>query len=120
MMQRLIIPGRLPGWNEMNTGIWRNDRKVKNDAMEIIGWEIKRQKIKPVGRASIKIICYEPNMRRDPSNVRAGAEKCLLDQLQSSGIIKNDNWKWLNDTPASVELDRVRPRIEIEIVEVLE
>lgn len=117
MTQTLIIPGRLPGWNELNTGIWRNDRKVKNEAMELVGWEVIRQKIKPVGRASIKITCYEPNKRRDPSNVRAGAEKVILDQLQNSGIIRNDNWQWLHDTPPAVQLDREKPRTIVEVEE---
>lgn len=115
MIQHITIPGRLPGWNEMNTGQWYIDRRIKGDAMTMIEWLILSAKIKAVGRAEIKIICYEPNKRRDPSNVRAGAEKIILDALQNAKIIKNDNWQWLEDTPASVELDRKNPRVEIEI-----
>lgn len=118
MKQHLTIPGRLPGWNQLNTGRRWADRAAKKDAMELVGWEIRRQHIKPVNsKAIVKITCYEQDRRRDPSNVRAGAEKIILDALQNCGIIRNDNWHWLADTPAVVEYDRQRPRIEIEIIE---
>lgn len=117
-MQILTIPGRLPGYNELTTGHWSTCNRIKQDAMSMIGWLIISQKIKPVGRAVIKIICYEPNKKRDPSNVRAGAEKVILDQLQKSGIIKNDNWRWLADRPATVDIDRKNPRVVVEITEV--
>lgn len=116
-MQYLTIPGRLPGWNEITDGHPMKQYRVKQEAMDIVGWMIRQQRIKPVGRASIKITCYEPNRKRDPSNVRAGAEKVILDALQNCGIIRNDNWRWLSDTPATVEYDKQRPRIEIEIME---
>ena len=116
MRQHLIIPGRLPGWNQLNTGRRWADRETKQEAMDIVGWEIKRQWIKPVaGRAVIKITCYEANKKRDPSNVRAGAEKIILDALQKCGIIRNDNWRWLSDIPATVEYDKKNPRVEIKI-----
>ena len=116
MMQYLIIPGRLPGWNQLNTGRRWADRATKQEAMDIVGWEIKRQHIKPVsGKAVIKITCHEANKKRDPSNVRAGAEKVILDALQKCGIIRNDNWRWLLDAPAAVEYDKKNPRVEIKI-----
>ena len=118
MTQRLTIPGRLPGYNDLTTGHWATDYRSKSEAMDIIGWEIKRKGISPVaGKAVITIRCYERNRRRDPSNVRAGAEKVILDALQSMGIIQNDNWRWLTDVPATVEVDRGNPRVEIEIQE---
>jgi len=45
-MQHLIVPGRLPGWNQLNTGRRWADRATKQEAMDIVGWEIKRQHIK--------------------------------------------------------------------------
>ena len=121
MTQHLTIPGRLPGFNELTAGHWATRHRVKSEAMELVGWEIKRQRIKPVqGKAVITIRCFEPTRKRDPSNVRAGAEKVILDALQSCGIIKNDNWQWLADTPATVEVDRKNSRVEIWIEDVPE
>lgn len=119
MKQTLIIKGRLPGYNEMHTGHWAKRYRIKDEAMELIGWEIIRQRIKSLnGKAKVHITCYEPNKRRDPSNVRAGAEKVILDQLQNSGIITQDNWAGLADTPAVIKLDRKNPRVEIVLQEV--
>lgn len=114
MQQKLIIKGRLPGYNDFNTGHWAARYRIKSEAMETIAWSIRAQKIRPVeSKAKVRIICYEPNKRRDPSNVRAGAEKVIYDELQNSGIIKDDNWAGLHDIPAQIKLDRENPRVEI-------
>ena len=115
MAQQFTIPGRLSGYNELNTGHWYARNKLKRDNMERVGWYIKVYGIKPVtGKAMVTIRCYEPTKRRDKSNVRAGAEKLVLDSLQECGIIRNDNWKWLHDKPATVEYDK-NARVEVEI-----
>ena len=116
MTQKLIIHGRLPGYNQLNTGHWAARNRIKQHSMKLVGWHIKAQKIKPViGKATVTIRCYESDRRRDPSNVRAGAEKILLDSLQECGIIRDDNARWLTDTPATVEYDKANPRVEIVI-----
>ena len=116
MTQRLTIPGRLPGYNQLTTGHWARRNRVKREALELVGWEIRRQRIMPVcGRATVRIVCYEPNRKRDPSNVRAGAEKVILDALQECGIIRGDGWAWLDDVPAAVTVDRRAERVEVRI-----
>ena len=120
-MQTLVIPGSLPGFNQLTEGHWSKQRKKKAEAVALVNWLVLAQKIKPVaGKALVRIICYEPDKRRDPSNVRAGTEKVILDALQNAGIIRNDNWKWLSDTPAEVLLDRKNPRIEVTIQNIKE
>lgn len=109
------IPGRLPGYNELNVH-WAKRQKIKQDAMDLVGWHILAQGIQRYkDKVTVGIRCYEPNKRRDPSNVRAGAEKVILDALQNMGIIRNDNWRWLEDKPATVEVDPQNPHIEIQI-----
>lgn len=118
MAQELIIPGRLPGYNELTTGHWARRNRVKRVSMDIVTWEIMRQDIQPVsGKAIVQITCYEPSRKRDPSNVRSGAEKIILDALQNSGIIRNDNWRWLEDKPSMVEYDKHQPRVDVRIEE---
>ena len=117
-MQKLIIPGYLPGYNQLTQGQWYKQHKCKQEAMALVQWLVLAQKIQPVtGKAVIAIACYEPTIRRDPSNVRAGAEKIILDALQNAGIIRNDNWAALSDLPATVYLDRKNPRVEVTIEE---
>lgn len=119
MTQSFTIPGRLPGYNELTRGSWQKGHGVKSKAMDTVGWIIKGRYLRPVvGKAQIEIRCFEPNKKRDPSNVRSGAEKIILDALQIQGIIKNDNWRWLHDTPAVVEIDRQNPRVEVKITEI--
>lgn len=119
MMQFFTIPGKLSGYNQLTEGHWAKQHKLKSGDMKTVCWIIREHYIRPIsGKAAIKITCYEPNKKRDPSNVRAGAEKIILDALQNMGIIKNDNWARLEDCPALVELDRKNPRIEVVISEV--
>lgn len=115
----LIIPGRLPGYNELTHGHWAKCQRVKNEAMERVQWYALAAGVKPVeGKALVHIRCFEPNKKRDPSNVRAGAEKIILDALQNMRIIRNDNWRWLKDEPADVAIDRHNGRVEIQIEKV--
>ena len=119
--QTFTISGRLPGLNEIiNTskGHWSSYRKLKNDAMETVQWHILQHKIKPVGKAQIIIKCYEPNARRDADNVLAGAWKIILDAMQKAGTIEGDGRKYIEIVAAPVEVDRVNPRIEVEIREI--
>ena len=110
---KFTIPGKLPGYNELTKGHHMTRYRIKHEAMETVMWCAKG--IKPVERCEIRITCFEPNKRRDPSNVRAGAEKVILDALQNMGIIRNDNWQWLEDCPAVVKYDPENQRIEIEV-----
>lgn len=113
MTQTFTIPGKLPSYNDLQ-GNWRTVARVKGEAMTTIGWAAKVAHIAPVsGKARVTIRCYEPNRKRDPSNVRSGAEKVIYDALQNIGIIKNDNWARLVDCPATVEYDKENPRVEV-------
>ena len=86
--------------------------------MDVIGWEIKKQSIRPVnGKVVITISCYEPNARRDDDNVTSGAAKCILDALQHQRIIKGDGQKYVRCVKRPAAVDRVNPRVEITILE---
>ena len=116
---KFTVLHRLPGYNELHKGHWAARQRIKNDAMDCVVWYAKRARLQPAsGKVCVKITCYEPNRKRDPSNVRAGAEKIILDALQNCGIIKNDNWAMLEDCPAQVYYDSANPRVEVEIIEV--
>lgn len=116
-MQRLIIPGRLPGYNELVKGHWASRHAAKKAAMDIVGWEARRQHIQPVKeKATVAITCYEQNARRDDDNTTSGAAKVILDALQTCGILRGDGQKYVRCVKMPVEIDRTNPRIEVEIV----
>lgn len=119
MTQKLIIPGQLPGWNQLNKGHWAARHKAKKDAMDMIVVYAKHvSKIKKVdGFCEIAITCFEPNRKRDHDNVQAGAAKIILDALQQAKIIKGDGQKYIKYIAKEVQVDRKNPRIEVEINE---
>jgi Holliday junction resolvase RusA-like endonuclease len=82
--------------------------------MDVVGWEIKRQRVKPVaGKVTVTISCYEPSRKRDDDNVTSGAGKVILDALKNCGIIKGDGQKYVRCIKNPVEVDRMNPRIEV-------
>lgn len=91
--------------------------KMKRDNQSIACWEIRTQLTdvhikKPV---MIDYHIYEPNRKRDKSNVGAFAVKVIEDALQQCGTILNDNWTYMRGYSIEVDLDKQNPRIEVTI-----
>ncbi len=116
---KLIIPGRLPGLNEIINSSrthWAVAAKQKKEAMNTVIYAARAARIKPIkGFAEITITCYEPNKRRDADNVQAGANKLILDALQQAGIIQGDGQKYIKLFQPPICVDRDDPRIEVGI-----
>ena len=116
-MQRFLIEGRLPGYNELHQQPWYKSRRIKQEAMDRVKWYARTAGISKIqGRCTVTITCYEPNARRDVDNVTSGASKVILDALQQLGVLKGDGRKYVAQVicPA-VEIDRTYPRVEVEI-----
>lgn len=96
-MIRFEIPFRLPSLNDYIYDCRGNKYGAANGKKDVenkILWILKnvRQKVnKPV---VIKFVWYEKTMKRDKDNV-AFAKKYILDALQKSGILPNDNNKYI-------------------------
>lgn len=93
MTQTLFIPGPLPRLNQLIGRERRYYNQAKKEWGDIIGWEIKKQHIHPMGRVFIRWTWQEKNRQRDPDNVCAIGRKFVLDALVKMGILKNDGWK---------------------------
>lgn len=117
MKQRFVIDDRLPGYNDLHQQPWYKSRRIKQNAMDTVMWYARIAGLKPIqGRCIVTITCYEPNARRDVDNVKAGANKVILDALQQMGILKGDGRKYVADTyNPPVEVDRRNPRVEVVI-----
>lgn len=103
-MQRLWIPGRIPGLNEIieasvasgpvdargkRSSSYRRDKKALTATIDIlVGW----QKVKPMAAGYFTYLFCEPNRRRDPSNFVAGGVKVIEDALRKAGVIPGDGW----------------------------
>lgn len=92
----VVIKGKLPSLNEYIEAERTNRykaAKMKKEAEELVFWQIKQMKqIK--SKIRIKFTWYEEKKRRDPDNV-AFAKKFILDAMQKTGKLKNDNPAWI-------------------------
>ncbi len=100
---------------------WSRGNKMKQEWQEVVCWAIATSPLKgkhfdkPV---FVTYYFYEPNKRRDQSNIEAFAVKVIEDALQEMKVLNNDNWKWMKGHAAYFDIDSDNPRIEVEIEEV--
>ena len=117
--ETLVIPGKLPNLNDIIKAA-KIKRGPKSYPVMKRGWTaaiavLARNQMEPIkGRVDIVIRSYEPDKRRDPDNVQAGAFKFILDGLVKAGIIDNDSQKVINDMRfPPIRTDKVNPRVEV-------
>lgn len=121
MTQTLIIPGKLPGLNEIiaaaNTNRFGGNR-LKRSTQERIGWAVKACQLKPMTTpVAVSIAWHEPSRRRDPDNIAAGV-KFILDALVDNVIIPNDGQRHITGIEHEIHTDRAHPRVVVTLTEV--
>lgn len=122
MTAEFTIPTRLPGMNEYTDACRRHAQvgaKMKHNNQEIAAWAIKTQLRgvtfdKPV---EITYTFFEPNRRRDKSNVAAFGIKVIEDALVMCGVLKDDGWAYIQAFTSRFMLDREKPRIVVQITD---
>jgi Holliday junction resolvase RusA-like endonuclease len=117
---KLIIPGRLPGLNDMTDAARRNryeSAKMKKKYTELTAWYARRARLPRFDRVDLVITWYEPNQKRDKDNIMAG-QKFILDGLVQAGVLSNDGWKQIGDVTHRFKVDAKNPRVEVELIEV--
>lgn len=118
---KFTIEGRLPSLNEYikacrTAPVIGNRMKHKDE--ELITIYIRKAKLKPIyKRVRISYTFYEPNNRRDLDNVSGYAHKVIQDALVRAGILSDDSWGYITGYRDSFEIDKKRPRIEVELKE---
>ena len=117
---KLIIPGRLPGLNEI-TDAARTSKyesaNMKKAYTELVAWCAKSARLPHFDRVDLVITWYEPNQKRDKDNITAG-QKFILDGLVTSGVLKNDGWKQIGDISHRFRIDKYNSRVEVELIEI--
>jgi len=119
-MMKLVIEGRLPSLNEY-VDAERSNRykgaKMKREAQDVIGWAIRQQHLKPITRpVIIHYLWVTKDKRMDKDNI-CFAQKFAQDALVECGILPNDGWDEIVNSYHNYEVDKARPRVEIEIQE---
>lgn len=112
-MQRLWIPGPLPGLNEIieaKGNRYHGGRSaytsLKKSWGQTVGLLAQSQRLQPLEGGHFVYLWREKSKRRDPSNFTAGGRKIIEDALQETALLPNDGWKqvvsfqdfWLVDT----------------------
>ena len=119
---KFTITGQLPGMNEIiaasktHFGAYSSlKKKYSKDIMSCI-FALKTIDYY-AHQVDVLITWHCQNKRRDKDNITAGT-KFILDALQTTGIIQNDNWKGIGKITHDIQLDRKNPRIEVELIPV--
>jgi|TARA_R110000787_G_scaffold154708_3_gene268439 Holliday junction resolvase RusA-like endonuclease len=120
-MQRFTVIGRFPALNDIVAAAkqhWSAYSKEKAERTTYVAIMARAAKLTPItGRCMVRCLWYEKDKRRDPDNVRVGI-KFILDGLVQAGILPTDGWKCITGLEDRFYVDKERPRVEIEIVEV--
>lgn len=119
---KFTISGRLTGLNEYINACRENKyiaNKLKKEnenkvIQGIYGSFLKKGYKYPI---ILKITWYEPNLRRDTDNIMFGI-KFIQDALVKCKILENDSQKYVKGSYHEFSVDKVNPRIEVEIIEV--
>lgn len=98
MKYGFVINGKLPSLNEYINACRCNRYKgaqLKRDVEAFISCSIKQAKLKPIyNPCTVRFEWHEKTAKRDCDNI-ASAKKYILDALQKTGIIPNDNQKYI-------------------------
>lgn len=116
----MIIPGRFPDLNDMIDAARKSkfdSARQKKDNTELVAWCAKKAKLPKMKRVSLLITWFEPHMKRDPDNVQA-AVKYIWDGLVTAGVLTNDGWKQQGPVQHIMAVDKEKPRVEVEVLEV--
>ena len=116
----------IKGLNELLAGMYWNARlkkfqneiKANNDKMCRLAINKYMHLVKIDKPIRCHFHIYAKDKKHDRGNVYTATEKSFLDALQKEKVIKNDGFDDVLDSTFLTELDRLNPRIEVEIEEI--
>jgi len=125
MNYKFTYKGKLPGLNDYlkaersfskkhSNG---NDMKQEYQMLIINAIRLQLKRLHIDKQVFITYTFYEPNKQRDLDNISAVAHKFIQDSLVKSGILSGDGWKQINGYKDLFFVDKINPRIEVEIIE---
>ena len=117
--QQFIIPCELPALNqtiEAGKRHWSEYAVLKRRYTALVA-ALARRQLRPVlsGSVHLSFVWYCRNKRRDPDNVSAAGRKVILDGLVTAGILSNDGGRQVGGFNDSFEVDKDKPRVEVEL-----
>ena len=96
---------------------WYKSSNSKKNNTEICEDAIKQQiKGEHIGYCDVYIKWIAENRKIDHDNIAFGI-KFILDALVNQGVIDGDGWKNIGEIHHSFDVDKIRPRIEVKLIE---
>jgi len=124
MIQRMTIPGRLPGLNEYTRACRAHPMagaKMKREAQDAVLWCARAARLRPHGGpVRVRYQFFEAPARkgarlRDKSNIASFAVKVIEDALVEAGILRDDDWATVLGDSREYFRASGEPRIEVEV-----
>jgi hypothetical protein len=113
------IPGTLPTMNEIveaSKTHWSGYSKMKKTYTSFVA--MSARSLPKLEKVDVIITWYCKDKRQDKDNIMAG-QKFIFDGLVMAGKLTNDGWNQLGDVMHRFEVDKLNPRVEIEMKELI-
>lgn len=115
---KFTIQGELPTLNEIIAVSKKHHMQyanMKKDFTALV--QISAGNLPKIEKANFEITWYCKDKRKDKDNIISG-QKFIFDGLVKAGVIRNDGWAEIGHISHKFEVDKYRPRVEVEITEV--
>jgi len=112
-----VIPGRLPGLNEV-IRVGRGNRFGGAKQKQVAEAMICPYLPKPIPLdypVVVGFTWFEPDKRRDPDNIAAAGAKFILDAMVAAKVLRGDSQRFIAGITHRVTTDRANPRVEVTI-----
>lgn len=117
--RELFIPVVLPNLNDVihacktHYGVYSSMKKKWGCVVRLYALQQRFEKI--TEPAHWEYTFYEPNRRRDPSNLAGGAIKILEDALQEAGLLENDGWEQVLSISSMFRVSKEKPGVLLRV-----
>ena len=120
---KIIIPGRLPGLNEYidaeRTNRYRAAKmKREMEDLVILCAKSDLRGRKPKCPVMMHYLWVEKDRKRDKDNISGYGRKVVQDALVRAKILPGDGWAQIVGFTDEFAVDKMHPRVEVEIEEV--
>lgn len=106
--------------NDQRRAHWTKVRDAKATTETLVVIAAKNAQVPRIDYADITITWYAPDAKRRDPDALSPFLKASLDALVHAGVLEDDNSKFVRQVAMRTTIDRERPRIEIELKEVVE
>lgn len=123
-LQRLWVPGELPGLNQLieakmvvrgaGKRRWSAYQKMKAEYEAKVRKQVAFQRFEQIVAPSYYTYLFRcPTQKRDPSNIIAGGIKILEDAMQGAEVMPGDGWRDVLGIAAHYVLDPQRVGVTV-------